>query len=76
MDSVPRAGPTQALDLSFHSTEFDVFIQAQQANYKSDGDPTAGFTPSTANYAKIKPGRSAPAVITMALIRLASSSTE
>jgi hypothetical protein len=55
MDSVSHGAPSQALDLSFHSAEFDVFMQARQANYKSNADLTTGLAPSTANCRKIKP---------------------
>jgi hypothetical protein len=54
MDSVSRGELPDALDLSFHPAEFDVFIQARQASYKSNADPTTGLTPSTANCPKIK----------------------
>jgi hypothetical protein len=53
MDSVLRDWQPEALHLSFHSADFDVFIQARQndlllviecplaeASYKSDADPT------------------------------------
>ena len=49
MDSVSRGELPDTLHLPFHSAEFDVFIQARQANYKSDADLTTGLTPSTAN---------------------------
>jgi hypothetical protein len=55
MDSVSRGELPDVLNLSFHSAEFDVFIQARQANYKSNADLTTGLTPSTANCPKIKP---------------------
>jgi hypothetical protein len=45
MDSVSRGELPDALHLSFHSAGFDVFIQARQANYKSNADLTTGLTP-------------------------------
>jgi len=57
MDLVSRGELPDTPHLSFHSAEFDVFIQARQANYKSDADLTTGLTPSTANCPKIKTGQ-------------------
>src|SRR5215472_6357391 len=57
MDSVSRGELPDTLHLSFHSAEFDVFIQARQANYKSNADLTTGLTPTTVNCPKIKTGR-------------------
>jgi hypothetical protein len=76
MDSVSRGELPDALHLSFHSAEFDVFIQARQANYKSNADLTTGLTPSTANCPKIKTGHPARGINYQALIRTASLSTE
>src|SRR5262245_45636849 len=57
MDSESGGELPDTLHLSFHSAEFDGFIQARQANYKSDADLTTGLTPSTATCPKIKTGQ-------------------
>src|SRR6516162_9088483 len=59
MDSVSRGELPDTLHLPFHLAEFDVFIQARQANYKSAADLTTSLTPSTANCPKIKTGHPA-----------------